>query len=247
LKKIAKNNCNKVITTIIIIIISFRINMDDYENMINKITNSIIDNNNDTIVKERISREIENKKRELRILSQTDAKQKFPFIEVSKIRHDIYFGSYFWLLTNLEEFKSLNIDIIINCAEEIVHENTNLIKKYANYCKSCVNFGNKSCILYDFKIIRNDTDSFSLNEHMDGIVTIITKCIKGGKKIFIHCDYGICRSPTLLVYFLMCYKGYSYEKSYEIVKKTRNMIEISDDYCVTLEAIDESNNCNYDD
>lgn len=216
--------------------------MDEYETMINRISNSIADSDNDAKIKERVTREIENKKREMRILSQTEAKQKFPFIEVSKIRHDIYFGSYFWLLTNLEEFKALDIGIIINCAEEIEHENTNLIKKNANYCKYWVNFGNKSCTLYNFKIIRNDTDSFSLNEYMDNIVTIMTKCIKNKKRIFIHCDYGICRSPTLLIYFLMCYKGYTYDKSYKTVKKARDMIEISDDYCATLEAIDSPNN-----
>ena len=76
----------------------------------------------------------------------------------------------------------------------------------------------------EFKYLKID-----LNDYIeDSLITHIDKCIEfinenKDKKIFVHCNAGISRSPSIIIAYLIKALNYSFKDAYNFVKSKRNI------------------------
>ena len=62
----------------------------------------------------------------------------------------------------------------------------------------------------------------------DSLLLYIDKCcdfIKNGKKVFVHCNAGVSRSPSIIIGYLIKEKNMKFNDAYNFVKKKRNIIK----------------------
>ena len=103
--------------------------------------------------------------------------------KISKINNSIYIGSCEHPITESDEFKELNIDVIINCAKEI---------KYTETQQQLYTIENYP--------ICADT-SISFLEFMDEANDKIHYYLSNGKRIYIHSVSGESRCVAILIYY----------------------------------------------
>lgn len=143
-------------------------------------------------------------------------------LNITQINNLIWLGPCDHPLTNSNEFKNLKIDVIINCAKEIKYNQTR------NY------------IIESFDIEDEFGDpNVSLSEFMYEIADKIEEYVKLNKRIYIHCVRGMCRSPCVLIFYLMEKKNYTYFDAYEFVKKLRPVIDLNDNFINELRGIED--------
>ncbi|MEM0354217.1 MAG: dual specificity protein phosphatase [Thermoplasmata archaeon] len=138
---------------------------------------------------------------------------------ISKLNNYIYLGSYEPAFNDSEDFKNLGIDVIINCAKEIVYPPTT---KY---------------VVEHFPL--EDNEDASMLEYMDDANKKINRYLKYGKKIYIHCVDGISRSPAILIYYLMSSKKLTFIKAYSLLKSIRPGIKINPKFERELKTVEE--------
>lgn len=140
-------------------------------------------------------------------------------ISISKLNKYIYLGSYEPAYNDTEEFKKLEIDVIINCAKEIIYSPKT---KY---------------IVEHFPL--EDNENASMLEYMDEANKKINRYLKYGKKIYIHCVDGMSRSPAILIYYLMSSKKLTFIKAYSLLKSIRPGININPKFERELKTVEE--------
>jgi protein-tyrosine phosphatase len=152
---------------------------------------------------------------------EAKAQEKPPeYMVISKITNKIFIGSCEHPLNFDNEFKQLEFTAIINCAEEVDYDHIpgNIVYRKLNF----------------------ESGPYpSLLEHIDETDEIISRLIRSGKKIYIHCDQGTSRAPAIVIYYLMKSRSCTYDRAFEFVKKARPMIDIHPDYERELRTFDE--------
>ena len=127
------------------------------------------------------------------------------------IKDRLYLGNYDFAL-NKELLKKKNIECILVCGTE-------LECKYHN----------------EFLYLKID-----LNDYVeDSLLPYIDKCIKfidenKHKKIFVHCNAGVSRSPSIIIAYLMKSFNYSFKEAYNFVKNKRNIINPNEKFIKEL-------------
>ena len=130
------------------------------------------------------------------------------------IKDKLYLGNYDFALNN-ELLKNKNISCIIVCGSELE-------------CK----FPN------EFKYLK-----INLNDYIeDSILPYIDKCIKfidenKDKKIFVHCNAGVSRSPSIIIAYLIKSFNYSFKEAYDFVKNRRNIIKPNEKFLKELKTL----------
>lgn len=138
---------------------------------------------------------------------------------ISKINNYIYLGSCEHPILDSDEFQKLDIDVIINCAKEVEYDS---VSKYH---------------IEHFPIM--DGNSISFLENMDQADIFIHRSLSMGKKIYLHCDKGISRSPAILIYYLMMHKKFTYDRAFRLLKRFRPVIDIDQEFEDSLRSIDD--------
>ena len=75
-----------------------------------------------------------------------------------------------------------------------------------------------------------DVDNEDLFYYFDECSDYINSVIEKGGKILVHCSYGVSRSASLVIAYLIKYQKMSYEDAYKLVKEKRNIIEPNDGF-----------------
>ena len=133
------------------------------------------------------------------------------------IKDKLYLGNYDFAL-NYDLLKQKNISCILVCGAE-------LECKYEN----------------DFKYLKID-----LNDHIeDSLIPYIDKSIQfikenEDKKIFVHCNAGISRSPAIIIAYLIKALNYSFKDAFNYVKSKRN-IKPNDKFIKELQNLEYNN------
>ena len=70
-----------------------------------------------------------------------------------------------------------------------------------------------------------DIETEDLSFYFDVCGDYIHKAINNNGKVLVHCSYGISRSASLVIAYLIKYKEMPYDDAYMYVKKKRNIIE----------------------
>lgn len=101
---------------------------------------------------------------------------------------------------NFTILREKRIDVIVNlCAkngERVTHEEIQYI---------------------DFNL--SDREDFEILSHFDRICTVIHEKIKQGQRVFVHCQKGISRSPTIMIAYMIRYQQTGYEDAFDQLKK----------------------------
>jgi hypothetical protein len=70
-----------------------------------------------------------------------------------------------------------------------------------------------------------DVNHENLNKYFDESVDFIDSVVKSGGKVLVHCSYGVSRSASIVIAYLMKKHELSYDDAYEYVKNRRDIIE----------------------
>ena len=68
--------------------------------------------------------------------------------------------------------------------------------------------------------------------------TVLDGWVNDGKKIFVHCFAGISRSVSIVITYLMVFKGWSYDLAFQHIKLRRPRINPHSDFIPILKSIE---------
>ena len=80
------------------------------------------------------------------------------------------------------------------------------------------------------------------DRHSNNILKYFKECIsfiENSDKIYIHCLFGISRSPTIVIAYLMWKTHFNFEDVYQFVKRRRPIIEPNKGFVIQLEHFDK--------
>jgi dual specificity MAP kinase phosphatase len=72
--------------------------------------------------------------------------------------------------------------------------------------------------------LEDDEDGGEPEEIVEGARTLHEWLDMSGARVLVHCMAGISRSPTIVIAYLILYKGMGYEEAYDFVAAKRNFI-----------------------
>lgn len=93
---------------------------------------------------------------------------------------------------------------------------------------------------YIYKFIEAyDLPSFNMNNIFDECFLYIENIRLMGRRIFIHCNAGISRSPTIVIAYVMKHLKIDFEHAFKLVKKTRSTIKPNAGFLLQLKDYDD--------
>jgi protein-tyrosine phosphatase len=69
----------------------------------------------------------------------------------------------------------------------------------------------------------NDSPKEDVLQLFKQVVAYITKAVESGGRVFIHCQRGVSRGPTIALSYLMWQRHLSYEEAYPLMKSARSV------------------------
>ena len=166
------------------------------------------------------SKTINNRRKNIKLsLSKTSKKkcdkcQKFVDSHLFKIHYNSHPTEIFnWLYLgtfanacDIQELRRMKINYILNVAGEC--KNKNLPKDIKE-------------LHFDIK----DYENFELYDYFDEANEFINKCRLEGGVLLVHCKYGISRSASFIIAYLIKYLRYSVDDAFNFVFQKRNQIK----------------------
>lgn len=137
----------------------------------------------------------------------------------------------------MESIISINhiIDNIYASSKEIAQD-TYILEKYN--ITVIISLNNiPATYIFDTK----DDPNFDIIHICDQIYNII---INTSENILIHCDAGVSRTGTVLIYYVMKKYKYTYQQSYQYVKSKRSVIEPNPGFELSLRLLELEKNIN---
>jgi len=89
------------------------------------------------------------------------------------------------------------------------------------------------------KIDIRDTKNENFKKYFDECFEFIENAVSKNGKVIVHCAYGISRSSTIVIAYLIRKYRMSYEMAYNLVKNKRNIIEPNEGFVEQLKEYAE--------
>ncbi|KAJ5067936.1 dual specificity protein phosphatase [Anaeramoeba ignava] len=78
---------------------------------------------------------------------------------------------------------------------------------------------------FTYKTIKIEDDlGVQISDYFDSSFEFIDSSIKNNGKVYVHCDAGISRSPTIIIYYLMKSQKKTLKEAFDFVKERRTAI-----------------------
>jgi tyrosine-protein phosphatase len=138
--------------------------------------------------------------------------------KITEINPQLFLGSGKNARSEPDEFKKLEIDVIINCCNDFSHKPK---EKY---------------IVEEYKI--DDGVKGTIIDFLDPVSDSIHNHITNGKKIYIHCMMGRSRSVSIVIYYLMKYEKMTYDEAYEKLLALRPIISPNEKFVEEIKSKD---------
>lgn len=113
-----------------------------------------------------------------------------------------------------------NITHILNCAEEVD--------------------ARPSCYKIPITIVHipmEDDETPIIEKQLQEAISVLNTWDQEGHTVLVHCRAGISRSATVILAWLIQYKGMSFDDAWSIVVKSRNIIRPNDYFMKLLKTI----------
>ena len=123
----------------------------------------------------------------------------------SQILNWLYLGTFI-NACDIDELKRNNITYILNCAKECINTKLPESKKQLH-----------------LKI--KDSEKFKIIDYFEEANNFIHKCKKEGGNILVHCKFGISRSPSFIIAYLVKYYKFTVDKALKFVNLKRFQIK----------------------
>ncbi|MBV9280089.1 MAG: dual specificity protein phosphatase family protein [Chloroflexi bacterium] len=68
---------------------------------------------------------------------------------------------------------------------------------------------------------RCDEENDEIVRRFDAAAAQMDAWLRGGRRVLVHCFAGVSRSVTAVIWYLMRYRGYSWEQALELIKANR--------------------------
>ena len=89
------------------------------------------------------------------------------------------------------------------------------------------------------QFIFNDSTNVNLKNHLFPILKLLDEETKKGV-VFVHCLKGISRSASVVIAFLILYKGLEFKRAFEYVRSKRFCVCPNDSFLETLKNLKKS-------
>jgi hypothetical protein len=86
--------------------------------------------------------------------------------------------------------------------------------------------------------LEDDTADEKTKGYFLEAATVLDIWVSNGKKVIVHCFAGISRSVSVVITYLMVYKGWSYELAFQHIKLRRPKINPHPNFIPILRAIE---------
>lgn len=93
-------------------------------------------------------------------------------------------------------------------------------------------------LTYLFKPLEDAPDE-DLVVHFPRFFPFIEDAIQGGGKVLVHCVAGVSRSATVVIGYLMCKEGLSYNAAYNVVAEARPWINPNPGFVMQLRHLEK--------
>ena len=121
-----------------------------------------------------------------------------PVEPIHQVTENLFLSGY-KATKNKEMLQKMGIGHIINLTS---HKSANAYPEEFNY----------SSFMF------SDQVDFDLASKLNDVLVIIRALTEQGRKVLVHCQMGISRAPSVVMAFLMQYKGHSYETALKRVQ-----------------------------
>ncbi|XP_037068784.1 protein phosphatase Slingshot-like [Pollicipes pollicipes] len=138
----------------------------------------------------------------------------------SRIFDHLYLGSE-WNASDIEELKRNGIGHIVNVTREI----DNFFPGRFQYLNVRV----------------YDEEATELLKHWDKTFKFIAKAKSEGSRVLVHCRMGVSRSAAVVMAYAMKAYGWSYEKAFKYVKRSRGCVKPNASFLRQLETYQRHN------
>jgi hypothetical protein len=139
----------------------------------------------------------------------------------------------FYVYDPIEITTNLYLGNSINAADEDILSEYN-ITTIINVTDSIPNFFENKFNYYNIPI--KDRNDALFGSELKTVSEIIHDKIQNNEKVFVHCVEGRSRSVTVIIYYLMKYKNYSFNEAYKFIKNKKEIINLN------ISFVDELNN-----
>lgn len=146
-----------------------------------------------------------------------------------KITEGLYLGNR-WAPRSREFLLSHRIEVIISILTE------NEFRDYAidrEFSKLDIDYG-----IDWHKVVIDDGEEETIHIHFQTMHTVIHEALAVGKSVLVHCAYGISRSASIVIGFLMLENGWSRKQAIEYVSQRRKIIAPNDGFMDQLKMLE---------
>jgi atypical dual specificity phosphatase len=141
---------------------------------------------------------------------------------MSEITNQIWIGSY-GDLSNDKFLDERQITHILCCADEIP------LRVGFPYSQAYQG--------YKVPLMHDKVNEKTMAYFLEG-ATVLDTWINDGKNIMVHCFAGISRSVSVVITYLMVYKGWSYDLAFQHIKLRRPRMNPHSDFVPILRTIE---------
>jgi hypothetical protein len=127
----------------------------------------------------------------------------------------IYLGPRRSALVPLKELQEAGVTAIVNCSKRVPC----LHRPVLHYCQVAI----------------NDVDAADILSYLPGATLFLHSYLSQGQSVLVHCEAGVSRSSTVVVAYLMRYRGMCREDAYRHVQARRSIVKPNTGFWYQLE------------
>ncbi len=146
-----------------------------------------------------------------------------------KITEGLYLGNR-WAPRSREFLLSHQIEVIISILTE------NEFRDYAidrEFSTLDVEYG-----IDWHKVVMDDGEKENMSVHFQTMHTVIHEALTAGKSVLVHCAYGISRSASIVIAYMMLENQWTRREAIEFVSRCRKCIAPNDGFMDQLKMLE---------